>query len=94
MNEYYQSFDFPIDHFGVVASPLIQQVIKQDSNRRARKSALHNLGQIAKSTKSIPRNGRVLSCGLRTNSGGELTLHFLVAAPKEALANVHTTATA
>lgn len=72
----YQSFDFPIDHFGLVASPLIERLLNQSSNRRSRKSALRNLVNIAKISNQIPREWNILAVGLRADYGGSLWLHF------------------
>lgn len=83
MSTAYHNFDFSIDHFGLVASPLVEQLLNQSSNRRSRKSALRNLVNIAKISKQIPREWNILAVGLRVDHGGSLWLHFSATRPEK-----------
>jgi hypothetical protein len=74
----YSFYSFPLDHFGLVASPLIQALVNQAGDKRKRKSALGNLVKMAKVTAQIPKEKEVEYVGLLADKAGQLTLSFAV----------------
>ena len=77
----FQKHSFPIDHFGIAASHLIQEVVNQSSDKRKRKSAFNQLVGMAKATKQIPKGTEVQSIGLLTDKAGQLWLVFTEEVP-------------
>lgn len=71
-------FNFPIDHFGVVMSPQLIAMLKQDSNNRARKVAFNSIVKVAKASKQIPANSKVERIGVSCNAGGQMAITFLI----------------
>lgn len=71
-----KDYNFPIDHFGLVISPVIARLLNQDSNKRLRKSALKSLVQIAKGSRQLPRDVTPQFVGLRVDCAGQLWLSF------------------
>lgn len=67
-------YRFPLDHFGIVASPLIQQLVAQTGDKRKRKSAMRALHQMAKSTKQIGTYDRTIGAGLTVDVAGQIWL--------------------
>lgn len=63
-----------IDHFGAAGSQLIEQLLKQDSNTRARRVALNNIGRLAKATGIVPKKSSLETVGLVVNKGGLINL--------------------
>ena len=67
---------FPLDHFGCVASPLLQGLLNQSSNKRTRKTHFNALVHMAKATKQVPKDQLVVAVGLVCDLGGQLTIEF------------------
>lgn len=76
-----KTYLFPLDHFGVVASPLIVDLVSMTGDKRKRKSALGSLVRMAKATKQIPKDAEVLSAGLSVDTAGQISLALQVARP-------------
>jgi hypothetical protein len=67
------SNSFPLDHFGVVASPLLQAVINQSGDKRKRKTAFNNIERMLKSFALIPKTSKLKSFGLVTDEAGQIS---------------------
>lgn len=71
-----KTYRFALDHFGIVSSSLIQDLIKQTGDKRTRKIALNTLTRMARATKQIPKDTEVVGGGLWTDSAGQIWLAF------------------
>jgi hypothetical protein len=68
-----RSNTFPLDHFGIVASPLLQAVINQSGDKRKRKTAFNNIERMLKSFALIPKTSKLKSFGLVTDEAGGIS---------------------
>lgn len=68
-----------LDFFGAAGDPLIQALLNQSSNNRARKTAFNNLVRMAKAAKLVPKNEGVVYIYLGVNQAGTQQLCFLTA---------------
>jgi hypothetical protein len=71
-----QNHNFPLDHFGIAANHLIQQLQNSALTRRERTRAFRSMERIAKSCKAIPSNVQVLEIGIVTDLAGGCNLLF------------------
>lgn len=67
----------PLDYFGVAGNSLIQALLKQDSNNRARKVAFNNLVRLAKASGLVKKDFEVFFVGVEVNRAGVSVLAFL-----------------
>ena len=66
-----------IDHFGIAGDSLVKELQNQSSNKRARKVAFNALASLAKASKLIAKNQKILRVALTVNLAGELKLEFI-----------------
>jgi len=66
--------EYSLDHFGAAGSGIINSLLNQSSNQRARRVAFNDLGRIAKAAGSLPRNAFVVEAGVVVNKGGVLKI--------------------
>ncbi len=69
---------FALDHFGIVATPLISKLIRQDGDKRKRKTALNDLVKIARLTGQLPKEPKVQGAGLHVDTAGQLHLFIRI----------------
>ena len=67
-----ETITFPIDHFGVVSGPLFAQLLKQDGDKRKRKTAFNQIASMCKAYKLIPANADVTSIALNVDKAGQI----------------------
>jgi hypothetical protein len=56
-------------------------MLTQDSNKRARKIAFNAVVRVAKASKQIPSNGKVIHIGTSCDDGGQIWLTFIMEHP-------------
>lgn len=67
----------PLDYFGVAGNPLIQALLNQSSNNRARKVAFNNLIRLAKACNLVPKDQEIFFVGVEVNKAGVPVLAFI-----------------
>ena len=67
-------YHFPLDHFGVIVSPMMQQLMDQSSNKRQRRVAFNSLARMLKTMKQVQADQIILTIGYEVDSAGQLTI--------------------
>lgn len=68
---------FPLDHFGLVTSPIIEQLLRPVGDKRKRKTAMKALCATAKSFGQIENKSKITYVGLLTDAAGQIWLTFV-----------------
>lgn len=70
-----------IDHFGIAGDPLVQRLLNQSSDKRARKLAFNNLFRFAKASGLIAREAIPCKVEIAVDKAGCQHLQFVYSFP-------------
>jgi hypothetical protein len=71
-----------VDYFGVAGNSIVQALLNQSSNNRARKVAFNNLVRLAKASGLIRKDEDIWYVGFEINRAGAPVIAF-IGLPKE-----------
>lgn len=72
-----------LDFFGAAGSPLIQALLDQSSNNRARKVAFNNLVRMAKAAKLVVKDAEISHISFVVDAVGIQKLEYTDATPRK-----------